>query len=237
MTIKDLVRPIPGMRRASRLRQRIQFTGSATFWERRYARGGTSGPGSYGILAQGKADFLNLFVDWNNVQSIVEFGCGDGNQLSLANYPRYVGLDVSRAAICLCRQRFMGDNTKSFFLYDGACFVDNGGLFNAELVISLDVVYHLIENTVFDTYMTHLFSAGRRYVIIYATNGLIRDGAPHVLHRPFTSWVDDNCPEWRLTQVAEGPDSGPRRADFFIYERTVNKERADYMHSGDNEQN
>src|ERR1700757_3968895 len=117
MTVKDLVRPLPGARRLSLLRQRIGFRGSAQYWERNYARGGTSGPGSYGALAEGKAAFLNAFVHERAVGSVIEFGCGDGHQVSLAHYPRYVGLDVSRSAIALCKRRFADDRAKSFFLY------------------------------------------------------------------------------------------------------------------------
>lgn len=219
MTIKDVVRPIPGVRQISLLRQRLGFTGSSEFWERMYARGGTSGSGSYGALAHGKAEFLNDFVRTNGVQSVVEFGCGDGNQLSLADYPSYVGLDVSRTAIDLCKRQFAADRTKSFFLYDSFCFVDRLGLFAADLAISLDVVYHLVEDSVFETYMAHLFDAGKRYVVVYATNGVIHDDAPHVRHRCFSSWVDDNCLQWRLKEVADGPASGLQRANFFVYER------------------
>src|SRR5580700_4696798 len=108
MTVKNLVRPLPGVRRLSLFRQRISFTGSASFWEKNYQNGSTSGDGSYGMLAQGKAEFLNTFVGGNGIRSIIEFGCGDGHQLSLAAYPRYVGLDVSRTAIGLCARRFAG---------------------------------------------------------------------------------------------------------------------------------
>jgi SAM-dependent methyltransferase len=218
MVVKDLIRPIPGVQRLSLLRQRVQFRGSAEFWEQTYARGGTSGSGSYGSLAQGKAEFLNSFVHEHRVQSVVEFGCGDGNQLSLSEYERYIGLDVSPAAIRLCQHRFANDPTKSFFLYDGACFVDRTGLFSADLALSLDVIYHLVEDEIFETYMTHLFNAGQQYVVVYATNGLIHDAAPHVRHRCFASWVDRNRPEWRLTQVRDGPSTGSGRADFFVYE-------------------
>ena len=62
--------------------------------------------GSYGHAAQAKTDFLNAFIGQNAIQSVVEFGCGDGNQLSSAEYPRYVGLDVSKTAIGMCRRRF-----------------------------------------------------------------------------------------------------------------------------------
>ncbi|TAT59972.1 hypothetical protein EGM92_29840 [Enterobacter cloacae] len=35
---------------------------------------------------------------------MMEFGCGDGNQLSLADYPRYTGFDISDHAIQLYRK-------------------------------------------------------------------------------------------------------------------------------------
>jgi SAM-dependent methyltransferase len=219
MPVRDIIRPIPGVRQLSLLRQRLDFTGSADFWERRYARGGTSGSGSYGTLAHGKADFLNAFVQSNNVQSVIEFGCGDGNQLSLAKYPSYVGLDVSRTALGLCKRRFAEDPDKSFFFYDSSCFVDHTGLFKADLALSLDVIYHLIEDSIFEEYMAHLFGAGNRFAIVYTTNEITPAGAPHVRHRRFSSWVDNNCPQWRLKEVTDGPGPGPQRADFFVYEQ------------------
>jgi SAM-dependent methyltransferase len=220
MTVKELIRPLPGVRQLSLLRRRLEFHSSAAYWEQTYARGGTSGPGSYGALAQAKAAFLNRFVKARDIQSVIEFGCGDGNQLSLASYPRYIGLDVSRTAIKLCMQRFAGDRDKSFFLYDTSCFADHAGLFKADAALSLDVVYHLVEDSIFETYMSHLFDAAHGHVVVYATNGDIRDGAPHVRHRSFSAWVRDNRPEWCLQDVAEGPASGPRRADFYVYQRS-----------------
>jgi hypothetical protein len=220
MTIRELVRPLPGVRRMSLLRQRIGYGDSARFWEGNYARGRTSGNGSYGRLAEGKSSFLNQLVRDRAVHSVIEFGCGDGNQLSLAEYPSYIGLDVSRTAIALCQRRFSRDPAKSFFLYDGACFTDREGVFTADLAISLDVVYHLTEDPVFETYLTHLFGAGLRLVVIYSTNTEIGGTAPHVRHRHFTPWVEANCPGWRLTGVTPGPSSEPARADFFVYERS-----------------
>ena len=225
MTVKDLLRPLPGMQQISLLRQRLRFTGSALYWERNYANGGTSGDGSYGTLAHAKADFLNAFVRAHGVQSVTEFGCGDGNQLSLAMYPRYAGMDVSPAAIDLCKSRFATDLAKSFFLYDGARFVDRAGLFDADLALSLDVVYHLVEDSVFETYMSHVFAAGRTYVVVYATNSDMKGTAPHVRHRHFTPWVEEKFPQWRLMQLIRGPNSGVGRADFFVYERIATNGR------------
>jgi cyclopropane fatty-acyl-phospholipid synthase-like methyltransferase len=219
--VRDMIRPLPGVRRLSLLRQQAAFRGSAQYWERNYARGGTSGPGSYDTLAQGKAVFLNEFVRTREIGSVIEFGCGDGNQLSLAYYPSYVGLDVSRTAIRWCQQRFAADLAKSFFLYDGTCFTDRTGVFTADVAISLDVIYHLTENAVFKAYMTHLFAAAAKYVIIYATDEERRGTAPHVRRRHFTPWVQTHCPDWRLLEVTRGPNPGPDRADFFTYERAT----------------
>lgn len=221
MTARDLLRQLPAVKRISRLRQQLSFGSSAHYWEQNYAHGGTSGCGSYGALGHAKAEFLNAFVREHDIRSVTEFGCGDGNQLALAEYPCYVGLDVSRAAIGLCKRRFAADLTKSFFVYEGDCFVDRRGLFAADLALSLDVVYHLVENSVFETYMTNLFSAGRLYVIVYSTNADTGRTAPHVKHRRFTSWIAGNCPEWRLAQLTRGPNPGSGRADFFVFERVA----------------
>jgi hypothetical protein len=219
MDVKRLMRPIPGARRASLFHQRIAFVGSGEYWEDRYSRKGTSGDGSYGELALAKAEFINAFVRDYSVRCVTEFGCGDGNQLSLARYPRYVGLDVSKAAIALCKTRFTNDRTKSFFLYDSQCFVDNAGAFRADLTLSLDVIYHLVEDHTFEAHMMHLFGSARRYVIVYATNTTAQGTAPHVRHRPFSRWVELNCPQWRLLLKEIGPGSGSGRADFFVYEQ------------------
>ncbi|MGH3401400.1 MAG: hypothetical protein ACRDRJ_02605 [Streptosporangiaceae bacterium] len=221
--MRDSVRLARGARALSIARQRLAFAGSADYWERRYRLGRTSGSGSYGDLARRKAEFLNTFVDKHDIGTVIEFGCGDGHQLSLAEYPAYIGLDVSRSAIQICKRTFAADSAKSFFLYDGACYVDHGGVFSADLAMSLDVIYHLVEDAVFEEHMRHLFGAGQTHVIIYATNATIPGSAPHVRHRRFTAWIEHNCPMWQLVQIADGPGSGPGRADFFVYERLCDR--------------
>jgi FkbM family methyltransferase len=218
--IKRVARLLPGARQASMVCQRVAFAGSARYWDQRYAQGGTSGGGSYGAAAIAKAEFLSDFVHDRKVGSVIEFGCGDGHQLSLARYPRYIGLDVSCTAIKMCKRQFPGDLSKSFFLYDGACFVDHAGLFRADMAISLDVIYHLVEDRVFETYMEHFFAAADRYAVVYATNQEFGGGAAHVRHRHFSSWVEQRCPAWKLAEVIPGPNPEPLRADFFVYQRT-----------------
>jgi hypothetical protein len=206
---------------------KVVFRGSQKYWESRYADGGTSGAGSYGKLAEFKAQAVNSFVKDHKISSVIEFGCGDGNQLSLANYPAYIGLDVSKTAMKLCKECFKSDETKSFFLYEPDCFVDRSSVFRAELALSLDVIYHLVEDRIFELYMNHLFSAAKKFVIIYSTDSDINRlfQAPHVKHRNFSEWIKKNLPEWNLLRKIPGEYSfeidnqTQLCADFFIYEK------------------
>src|SRR5258706_1169134 len=90
------------------------FLGTRIYWDQRYQKGGDSGVGSYGKFADFKAEVLNNFVVQHHVRSVIEFGCGDGNQLNLAKYPRYIGFDISETAVDLCNRRFASDKTKVF---------------------------------------------------------------------------------------------------------------------------
>lgn len=195
---------LSAIRRAQR---QASFPGSKAYWEQNYAQGGTSGAGSYGRYSEYKADVLNRFVQQHNIRSVIEFGSGDGNQLSLANYPTYIGLDVSRTAIQLCANRFRGDSSRSFFLYDPDAFVDNAHLFHADLAISLEVIFHLIEDRVFEQYMRYLFASADQYVIIYSSNTDVSQAAaaPHYKDRRFTTWIDTQRPDWTLLETLPNP--------------------------------
>src|SRR5690606_21928172 len=88
------------------------FSSSGDYWRRRYSLGGDSGAGSGGSAAEYKASVLNAFVRRNRIRTLIEFGCGDGRQLSLAEYPEYLGIDISADAVLRCRAIFEGDPGK-----------------------------------------------------------------------------------------------------------------------------
>lgn len=204
-----------------------RFPGSREYWESRYAAGGNSGAGSYGRLAAFKAEMLNAFVRENQIGSVLEFGCGDGNQLAIAEYPCYIGLDVSKTALRLCVERFQDDPAKSFFLYDPDVYIDNASLLQADLTMSIDVIYHLIEDAVYERYMTHLFDASRRFVVIYASNTNDNKPGGHVRHRRFTDWVSEHAADWTLAQKVDNKypfdpaqPSETSFADFYVFAKT-----------------
>jgi hypothetical protein len=226
--MKSLVDRVPRLHKLLLWRAWRHFGGSRPYWEQRYSEGGTSGSGSYGALAEFKASVLNRFVQEYDIQRVVEFGCGDGNQLSLAKYPLYVGLDVSRHAIKLCKTRFSADSTKSFFLYDPECFVDKAHLFRCDASLSLDVLFHLVEDEVYERHLADLFQCASRYVIIYSSNTDIPAVGPQERHRRFSEYVAATFSEWRLVDtianpfpLANYPAPLGSLADFFVYRRAV----------------
>ncbi len=198
----------------------VTFSNSGTYWERRYRAGLTSGSGSYGPLATFKAEVLNDFVDRHGVRTVAEFGCGDGNQLSLAQYPSYLGLDVSRTAIDTCRECFRHDPTKSFLWYDPLRTVNLDRFVQVDLTLSLDVIYHLVEEEPYRKYLTDLFSMSRRYVIAYSSDFEGRAPLPHIRHRNFTADLKRDFPAFRLIERIDNRYPENSLCSFFIYERS-----------------
>lgn len=161
----------------------------------------------------------------NRVDSVIEFGCGDGNQLTLANYPSYIGYDISQKAVDICKQKFRTDRSKCFKLvqdYNGE---------KAQLTLSLDVIFHLVEDQVFEQYMMRLFLASTDYVIIYSSNceNNNYDTPPHIRHRYFLAWVESEMPQWRLKihMPNKYPYTGDSRnssfSDFYIFQKQYDK--------------
>ena len=199
------------------------FPGSREYWEKRYASGGNSGVGSYNKFAEFKAEILNTFVVKHGVKSVIEFGCGDGNQLLLANYPAYIGLDVSPTVIGVCKARFLTDTKKTFKL------MSEYSEETSDLSLSLDVIYHLVEDEIFENYIRALFKAANRYVIIYASDSEDNAGyeGTHVRHRKFTKWIKENVSNYKLIEHIpnkypyEGDYTTGSFSDFYVYEKAL----------------
>ena len=195
------------------------FQNSDYYWRDRYGAGGTSGAGSYGRLAQFKADVVNRFIADHSITDAIEHGCGDGAQLELYNIEQYLGLDISPEAIALCRQRFAGDHSKIFLL--------NSEWHEKEkftLSLSIDVIYHLVEDVIFHGYMQRLFGSAKNFVCIYSGNFDAQPSAQHVRHRRFARWIPENAPAWALTKIVpnaypadpSNPDQ-TSHAEFYFY--------------------
>ncbi len=204
------------------------------YWESRYQSGRDSGSGSYGRLAKFKSKFINNFIAERGVKSIVELGCGDGAQLGLAQYPRYIGLDISPTVITVCNKEFLNDPVKEFFVYDPENF--NANNFCSDLSISLDVIYHLSNDEIYFSYLRDLFSIGTKYVIIFSNSTSsyhqgVNERSEYVRFRDVLSDVAKTFDEWKL--IGAEPNIYPFNlsipdetsfADFFIFEKNPREE-------------
>jgi SAM-dependent methyltransferase len=199
---------------------------SKKYWESRYAAGGNSGDGSYGRLAAYKAAFINDFISKNNIRCALEMGCGDGHQLSIINYPQYIGLDVSETIIRQCIKKFSADQSKTFRVYNPlqTSFPDNS---TVDLALSLDVIYHIVELKTYLKYLQDLFNASSSFVIIYSTDFYLAE-TEHVLHRKFTDDVKKLFTDWQLIHHEPNPYPGngeqESMAAFYVYKKRITTE-------------
>ena len=228
-SLKKVIKKTPVLNRIApylnNLLQNNKFPGTGDYWEGHYKAGGNSGGGSYNRLAEFKAKVINEFIVETNIKSAMEFGCGDGNNLSLIKYPKYIGLDISPTAIKICINKFKNDLSKSFYVYNSLAFRDSQKLFVSELCVSLDVIFHLVEDELFKKYMNDLFAASEKYVIIYSRD-YAENQVYHQKSRSFSKWVDENQKAFRMIKKIENPyrfdpkdPENTSNALFIIYEK------------------
>ncbi|MGL4850687.1 MAG: methyltransferase domain-containing protein [Clostridium sp.] len=185
------------------------------YWESIYKRGGTSGPGSYGEIAEYKAQIVNEFLEENHIQTVIEFGCGDGNQLSLMDYATYIGFDISNTATNICRHRFINDPSKKFYDYNPIQF--EAKKYSAQLVVCIDVLYHIIEEDDFKKTIKDIFECADYFVIIHTKltteeNRII----PSIKDRNIFKYLEE-INSFRIKKILK-KDNGTG-ADFIILER------------------
>ena len=197
-----------------------RVSSSSAYWEARYARGGDSGSGSSGELANYKGEFIQHFLDANEIEAVIDLGCGDGRQLSRIRVRKYFGLDVSKSLIQNLQKQYAHDTGKQFVMmdeWDGE---------KADCVLSLDVIYHLVEDRTYHEYMTRLFEWAKEFVVIYSSNFNSVEWGGHVRHRKFTNWVSQNALDFTLIESYKNPFSSRKvdlrsrtSAEFFVYKR------------------
>lgn len=144
------------------------YVNSKEYWEDRYSNGRNSGDGSYGKLAEFKADIINKIIVENKIKHVTELGCGDGNQLSKFKISKYTGFDVSDTVVDKCKDLYKDDPTKIFSsnMHD---------LVKSDMTLSLDVLYHLVEDSVYFEYLHNLFNLSSNIVIVYTFNKSAKD--------------------------------------------------------------
>lgn len=108
--------------------------------------GGSSGPGSDPKLNKKYIQYLNDFIQQNNIKSIVDLGCGDWQIMRLINLNniQYYGYDTSKIIINNNNKKYKKENIH--FIHNDLDQEVN--LKNADLLICKDVLQHLSYNNI-----------------------------------------------------------------------------------------
>jgi hypothetical protein len=153
-----------------------RFVNSNQYWNDRYKFGGTSGKGSRGKVAIEKAAFVEAFCKKQNIDTIVEYGCGDGFCASLINVKRYIGFDISDTAISFAKDRCAKLKSHTFFNYSNLSFDETAYIVKTQAVsndilnLSMDVIFHLVEDEIFEKYVRTLSYSPAKYTLILSSD-------------------------------------------------------------------
>lgn len=128
-----------------------------SYWDNRYSFGGDSGYGSYGEQLKKKLDWICPL----EFKTISELGCGDFNfgKSILERHPaEYIGYDISNVIVERNRRTYPN---YGFLTYRGT--IDP-----ADLVMCVDVLFHIIEDSDVEKLLQSLEKAWTKYLVITA---------------------------------------------------------------------
>ncbi|MGC5775493.1 class I SAM-dependent methyltransferase [Paenibacillus pabuli] len=189
------------------------------YWEQTYRSGETSGRGSYGVLAEFKAEVVNGLIQRENITSVIEFGCGDGNQLQYMNYSEYLGVDVAASSVRLCASKFANDSSKSFMLYTPGLWI-NRGFLQADLTVCLDVLYHITDETDFRNTLYDILHTSAEWVVLYTRlKENENPGVRTIQDRNLFHYLFD-YPDFKVQEIIPQRYPDQSSADFVILRRT-----------------
>jgi SAM-dependent methyltransferase len=193
------------------------------YWENRYRNGGDSGHGSQGNLAGFKTEVINNIIEKFQIKRVVEWGCGDGRLCGTYKAEEYFGLDVSDYVIEKNKEKYADriPQKMRFMTYDGSK-IEVG---KYDLSLSLDVIYHLIDEGMFEDYMYNLFNSSSNIVVIYSIDNDNLLGAAHIKYRKHTGFIEREFKEFDLIKVIDNMyptnkfGAGGSDCSFFVYQR------------------
>jgi len=182
-------------------------------WNNTYVTGGNSGVGSYRKdLYEYKLNFIKKLIVNQNIKSVFDFGCGDGHQLSEIvvgkDVESYIGIDISPYIIEENKKKY---KDKIYYNLEEYEF-DKKDTF--DLVLCLDVLYHIMEENLFNQTIGNLFKLSKKYVLIYAVDkDLLHSSTMHF--RTFTNKIPNN---YKLIETEKLPDNVVQTT-FYLYEK------------------
>lgn len=174
-----------------------------------------SGDGSRGKLATFKADFVNNFIEENNIESIIDFGCGDLQNAKLLKVKEYLGIDIVHHA-------HPPDILAKQFNTIVSRFDEFSADKKADLCLCMDVLYHILEDEqeYLEKTLNKIIECSKKYFIIYAQDSYQDDSVlqyrGHLHNSPWRQILETKNVELIREQEKCEPGTSAR---FFIYQK------------------
>lgn len=192
---------------------------SREYWEERYKAEGNSGDGSYGSNGQFKIDVLNTYFDKIQPLGVLDFGVGDFTYFSVftgRNF-KFFGLDISPTKVVQLKHTF-GENAE--FSFATTIYDFDDALYDH--AISLDVIFHLVEDSTYTNYINHITRLPIESIVIYSSNFNDNKWELHVRHRRFVP--DILSRGFELIEYIPNPTHSTD-SDFYFFKRISSNPR------------
>jgi hypothetical protein len=130
-----------------------------SYWEERYKRGGNSGAGSVGRYRRFKWLIINRYVP--SISQVIDVGCGDLKFWKGSLPIDYTGIDISKTIITKNKRLYPGS---TFLNYPAEILIEN---LKAPVVFCLDLLFHIINESAFNSILNNLCIYSTEYIFIY----------------------------------------------------------------------
>lgn len=184
---------------------------SIEYWNNRYKTGDDSGDGSKNELLIFKTNFINNFIKENNLQSLTDFGHGDLSVANLLLINEYTGIDIFTSTQNIKNLNLVKSR---FDTYDGN---------STDLVICLDVLYHILEDEqeYLKKSLDKMIEISKKFIIIYSNDS--REPNNEYKHHLYNSkWLQYLETKNNLKLIYEQKNYMQGcSAKFFIYEKKI----------------
>jgi len=128
------------------------------YWERRYSKGGFSGPGSIGNYRSWKWNTILEFE--NSIDDVIDIGCGDLSFWEGRNCSRYIGIDGSPTIIS--RNRNLRPSWE--FILSSADILQPA---QGKIVFCFDLLFHIIDDEIYKKILYNLCKYSQDWIFIY----------------------------------------------------------------------
>lgn len=129
------------------------------YWEKRYASGGTSGPGSIGVDREWKWKVITEFLP--TIDHVIDIGCGDLTFWEGRDCEDYTGIDVSKTIVN--RNRIKRPKW-SFINAPAERYIND---LKKECVFCFDVLFHIMNSKFFLKILNNLCLYSTNYIFIH----------------------------------------------------------------------